>query len=43
MKRDGPTAQKNKRFPLFEDGGVVVFLLKKRGASIARTSFSHID
>jgi hypothetical protein len=47
IKRDGPVAVKSKRFPLFEDGGVVVFLhiAKTGGTSIRKNfgNFSHID
>jgi hypothetical protein len=47
IKRDGPVTVKSKRFPLFEDGGVVVFLhiAKTGGTSIRKNfgNFSHID
>jgi hypothetical protein len=46
IKRDGPVTVKSKRLPLFEDGGVVVFLhiAKTGGTSIRKNfgNFSHI-
>jgi hypothetical protein len=47
IKRAGPAIVKSKRFPSFEDGGVVVFLhiAKTGGTSIRKNfgNFSHIE